>query len=138
MRVRRRAACAGKTGKVVWMKAPYGEGPATHTGPESCVAVRKGRREALTGVRTGWAIEPRNSGRSGAPTLSRSVEGHTGSLVNARGGRAPRGLPDPTHVRTHLAREPGDPRSDLEVPLVSLLYGIGRVRGVNPSGARRR
>ena len=111
------------------MKEPYGEGPATHTGPESCVAVRKGRREALTGVRTGWAIEPRKSGRTGAPTQFRSVEGHTGRLVSARGGRAPRGLPEPRHVRTHLAREPGDPWSDL---------AVGRVRGVNPQGARRR
>jgi RNA-directed DNA polymerase len=108
----RSAGCAGKTGKVVWMKEPYGEGLATHTGPESCVVVRKGRREALTGVRTGWAIEPRNSGRSGAPTLSRSVEGNTGNLVSARGGRAPRGQTDPTHVQIHLAREPGDPMSD--------------------------
>ena len=31
------------------MKESYGEGPATHTGPESCAAVR----EALTGVRAG-------------------------------------------------------------------------------------
>ena len=31
------------------MKESYGEGPATHTGPESCAAVR----EALTGERTG-------------------------------------------------------------------------------------
>jgi hypothetical protein len=31
------------------MKESYGEGRATHTGPESCAAVR----EALTGVRAG-------------------------------------------------------------------------------------
>jgi hypothetical protein len=31
------------------MKVPYGEGLATHTGPESCVYVRKGISEALTG-----------------------------------------------------------------------------------------
>ncbi len=31
------------------MKASYGEGPATHTGPESCAA----DREALTGARAG-------------------------------------------------------------------------------------
>ena len=35
------------------MKEPYGEGVATHTGPESCVAAREGRREALTGERAG-------------------------------------------------------------------------------------
>ena len=31
------------------MEVSYGEGPATHTGPESCAAVR----EALTGERAG-------------------------------------------------------------------------------------
>ena len=35
------------------MKESYGEGPAPHTGPESCVAVRKGGGETLTGVRAG-------------------------------------------------------------------------------------
>jgi len=38
------------------MKEPYGEGVATHSGPESCVVVRKGQGEALTGVRSGWAL----------------------------------------------------------------------------------
>ena len=31
------------------MKVPYGEGPASHTAPESCVAGRKARGEVLTG-----------------------------------------------------------------------------------------
>jgi hypothetical protein len=35
------------------MKEPYGEGVATHTGPESCVGARKGDGEALTGGWTG-------------------------------------------------------------------------------------
>ena len=40
----------------------YIEGVAIHGGPESCVGVREGAGEALTGVRVGWAIEPRNEG----------------------------------------------------------------------------
>ncbi len=36
------------------------EGVATRSGPESCVGVREDAGEALTGVRAGWAIEPRN------------------------------------------------------------------------------
>ena len=35
------------------MRESYGEGPATHTGPESCAVVRKTGGEALTGVRAG-------------------------------------------------------------------------------------
>src|SRR5690606_34487570 len=38
------------------MKESYGEGLATHTGPESCGAARKGGAEALTGVRAGWVF----------------------------------------------------------------------------------
>ena len=41
------------------MRELYGEGLAVHAGPESCVRVREGAGEALTGVRAGWAIEPR-------------------------------------------------------------------------------
>ena len=35
------------------MKESYGEGLAGHTGPKSCVIVRKGEGEALTGVHAG-------------------------------------------------------------------------------------
>ena len=42
------------------MKAPYIEGLATHDGPESCASFREEVSEALTGVRIGWDIEPRN------------------------------------------------------------------------------
>jgi len=38
------------------MKESYGEGLATHTGPESCGAARKGGVEALTGVRAGRVL----------------------------------------------------------------------------------
>ena len=50
------------------MKELYIEGVAIHDGPESCVGVREGGGEALTGARAGRAIEPRNQ-ESGVPTL---------------------------------------------------------------------
>jgi hypothetical protein len=59
------------------MKESYGEGVATHTGPESCVVVRKGGGEALTGERAGRLLSREitnvaaSSGQSGVPTLCR-------------------------------------------------------------------
>jgi RNA-directed DNA polymerase len=38
------------------MKESYVEGLAAHSGPESCVVVRKDRGEALTGVRAGRVL----------------------------------------------------------------------------------
>jgi len=38
------------------MKVSYGEGLAIHTGSESCIGVRKGAGEALTGVRAGQVL----------------------------------------------------------------------------------
>jgi hypothetical protein len=51
------------------MRTPYFEGLATHEGPESCVGDPRGRSEALTGVRAGWAIEPRNQRNRGADAV---------------------------------------------------------------------
>jgi RNA-directed DNA polymerase len=51
------------------MRELYIEGVAIHGGPESCAVVREGGGEALTGVRAGWAIEPRNQGVRGADAV---------------------------------------------------------------------
>ena len=57
------------------METLYTEGLATHGGPESCVDVREDVREVLTGVRAGWAIEPRNQ-LSGADAVQTSGRPH--------------------------------------------------------------
>jgi RNA-directed DNA polymerase len=62
------------------MEESYTEGLATHGGPESCVGVREGVGEALTGVRVGRAIEPRNQRDRGADVVQ-GTEGHTADGV---------------------------------------------------------
>jgi len=74
------------------MRVPYGEGVASHTGPESCVGVREDDGEALTGVRAGWAIEPRKVFVRDAQAVL-VAEGNTGSL-------AKRERPDPAGSKT--------------------------------------
>ena len=51
------------------MRESHAEGVATHGGPESCAVVCEGVGEALTGVRAGWAIEPRNQRFVGADAV---------------------------------------------------------------------
>src|SRR6266851_10326174 len=80
------------------MREPYIEGVAIHGGPESCVGDPRGRSEALTGVRAGWAIEPRNHS-FGVPTPSHEAEGHITGSVSASCRGTPRGL------RTHACAE---------------------------------
>ena len=63
------------------MKEPYGEGVASHTGPESCAGRRKAVGEAMTGEHAG-----RPSGfeitSTGMPTPQNGGEGHTHGDVN--------------------------------------------------------
>jgi len=54
--------CAGKTGEVLRMEVSYGEGVASHAGPESCAVVREDRGEALTGERAGRVSSRENFG----------------------------------------------------------------------------
>jgi hypothetical protein len=60
------------------MKVPYGEGLASHTGPESCVYTRKGIGEALTGeVRAGLLSRERYSKLWGADAVHKSGRQHS-------------------------------------------------------------
>ena len=88
------------------MRTPDIEGVATRDGPESCAGTRKGAGEALTGVRAGRAIEPRNQ-FSGVPTPSGRWKA-TLLAALSRAASGPRAVAEPWHVRNLHAREPGD------------------------------
>src|SRR5947209_8169603 len=86
------------------MRVPYGEGLASHTGPESCGHAREGMVEALTGVRAGWVSSLENVLLRSADGL-RPSEGNIGRFAIARTGRAPRGLRP--HARTQAPHSGG-------------------------------
>jgi hypothetical protein len=88
------------------VRVPYSEDIASHAIPESCVAYREVRREALTGVRTGQPLSRESFKVRGADAVS-VVEGNTMGCAIASTPLASRGLRT-WHVRTLLAWEPGD------------------------------
>ncbi len=75
------------------MKEPYIEGVATRDGPESCAGIREEVGEALTGVRIGWDIEPRNHIDRGADVVH--AGGRPPSLARYRERQA-----DPARSKT--------------------------------------
>ena len=111
------------------MKESYGEGLASHAGLESCTAASDCRREALTGVRAGRVLSRESKLLRGADAVGGS------------------GKQNPVCRHRETLRSPA--RSEIpcmyenisfgnrEIPPVALQDG-GRVRAVNPKGARRR
>ena len=87
------------------MKVHYGEGVATHTGPEPCVVTREGGGEASAGERTGQPSSRESGFIPGADAVP-LAEGNTDRRAIASAWTTWRGR-RPWHVRTLLAREPG-------------------------------
>ncbi len=92
------------------MQVPANKDLANHVVPESCAVHREVWREALTGVRIGQPLSRDRNFIPGADDVWCS-EGNTTSRALASVWAARRGQ-RPWHVRTLLAREPGDLRSD--------------------------
>jgi RNA-directed DNA polymerase len=112
------------------MKESYGEGVASHTGPELCADAREGMGEALAGARAGRVLSRESLVQIGVPTPSMRPEGNTTRAAIARLAADP--------ARSKTSRTPGNsPRRNWETPGPALAKGA-KVRAVNPIGARRR
>ena len=106
------------------MQVHHGEGIAIHIAPESCAAAREGNSEALTGERVGQPLSRESTLFPGADVVP-LTEGNTDGRDIASAQTARRGRRH-WHVRTLLAREPGDPTSDHQ--RVAGLVRIGKAR----------
>lgn len=112
------------------MRVSYGENLASHSGPESCVCIREGVGEALTGGAAGRDIEPRKSHRERDASAVHWSEGQhqgdrNGEVVRVPRGRRPRARAQAFHTGTERSWDwpCGDGRA---------------VRGENLEGASRR
>jgi hypothetical protein len=88
----------------------HDEGVANRIDPESCAVAREGIGEALTGECTGQPLSRESTLFPGADVVP-LTEGNTDGRDIASTQTARRGRRH-WHVRTLLAREPGDPTSD--------------------------
>ena len=85
------------------MQESHREGVATHPDPESCVHVREGGIEALTGAHAGRVLSCEIIA-TGVPTLFSKAEGHTGTGATASQCATPRSLRPLACVDTPRAR----------------------------------
>ncbi len=107
------------------MQVPHSEVLAKRTVPESCVAHREVRREALTGVRIGQPLSHDRVDILGADAVQ-GAEGNMSERAIASARMTRRGRRT-WHVRTLFVREPGDLQSDRQ-GMYGLVARIGKAR----------
>lgn len=111
------------------MRESYGEGLASHTGPESWGYGGNGVFQALTGERAGWVLSPESSVKqsSGADALLAGGRQH-------RAYRKRKACPNPAGSKTP-SMHGSSPRGTRESPRSST---VDRTvdRTENPKGAR--
>ena len=91
------------------MQVHCDEGVAIHIGPEPCAIAREGGGEASVGERTGQALSRE---RTYPGSRRRRLSGRQHGRVRYASARTARRGRRPWHVRTLVAREPGDPTFD--------------------------
>jgi hypothetical protein len=92
------------------MQKSYECDVATHIGPESCGAARKGSVEALTGERAGRGFSRERQLLWDADTVRRSGRLHRVHRYREV-CQSPARSETPCTYGSYLAREPGDPKS---------------------------
>ena len=106
------------------MQVHYDEGLANHIGPEPCAGIREDAGEASAGERAGQPLSRDRKVTPGADTVC-VVEGNMPKCANASAWATRRGRRT-WHACMFLAREPGDPTSDLRH--IADLVRIGKAR----------
>ena len=120
------------------MKESYVEGLASYGGPESCVHIREGVGEALTGVRAGRVLSRvihapwlRSVGDRGAEVVELHRRPH-------RCGRYGEAAPDPARSQTPRTRgHISHGNREIPRPAEARRETFSTARIVKPSGARR-
>ena len=107
------------------MKVRHDKGVTTHIGPESCVGIREGVGEALTGERIGQPMSRESAFIPGADAVA-CAEGNTVGRVSVSARTARRGR-SPWHVWTLLVQELGDLTVG-QVGAFASLVRIGKAR----------
>ena len=115
-----------ETGKEYEVEVLCSEGVANHTGPEPCGRAREDTVEASAGERIGQPLSRDRRIVPGADAVA-SAEGNTHGCANAS-ARATRRGRRPWHVRTLLAREPGDLTTDRRPSRLAARIGKARSR----------
>src|SRR5213594_1495554 len=106
------------------MKESYGEGVATHTGPESCVSARKDEDEALTGGKAGRVLSREITRPVAEPRVLRGANAVRRSGRPHRTPRQREGRPDPARSETPCM--PGHTaHGNREVPRLPASEGLG-------------
>jgi hypothetical protein len=92
------------------MEVPYGEDVASHIGPESCVGIREGAGEALTGESAGQVLSRERGFAPGCRRRQLDRKATRNISITQEMFRL-RVVVDPVHACKLSAREPGGPVS---------------------------
>ena len=111
------------------MKESHGEGVADHTGPESCVVIRKGGGEALTGEGTGRVLSRERGSNGSADPVQARERPHRAHREGERREDCP---------WSETPRMCGSSLSGNRESLPLALRDSRRARVANPEGRRRR